>query len=224
MQTTSAHIRSTFCALTVLWLLVLWLPLNAQQIDDREDEGVFTVLLAESDFKKNIYHLDAIFGLQLSHDLEEALHNGVTLTLVIETEVIESRDYIWDHVIAEAQQRYEFSYNPLTEAYQLHNLNSGQRYQMPTLNIVLSHMGNLVDWPLVAADRINPNTHYLGRVRVRIDVETFPVPLRLMAYISEGLDLSSAWLSWPLRPEVIGPSIDLKGRSQAPTAGGDHAP
>lgn len=217
-MTSRAHHTHTYHAsvLALLLLVCSW-SLIAQEIDDSDDGGNFTVLLAETDFKNDFYHLDAIFDLQLSHDLEEALHNGVTLSLVINTEVLETRDYLWDRVISSASQRYEFSYNPLTESYLLHNLNSGMRYQMPTLTILISHMSNLVDFPLIEAAQLRDEAEYYGQVQARVDVESLPVPLRLMAYISDGLDLSSAWQSWPLRKEVIGPlSEQAEAEAHAP--------
>lgn len=160
----------------------------------------FRVVAVDTHLEDAVYRLDALFEVRFSHELDEALRNGVPLTFVIEMEISRHRSYLWDEDVALITQRYEARFNALTKHYELYNLNTGVRFNLPDLEVLGFVLGNFVDFPLLDESLIEKDERYQGRIRIRLDVEALPAPLRLTAYTSSGWRLDSEWFSWPLKP------------------------
>jgi len=185
------------------WLAGLLLCLAAAPVvadDAPVTEPGFTVVSAKSWVENQVVRLNARFDLRFSDDLNEALQNGVSLDLVIAIDVIKERDYIWSTTVASLQQRYEISYHPLTKHYVLHNLNNDVEFQFPNLESLVGVISVLSDFPLIDASLLEPDAHYRGEIQVAVDRDSFPVPLRLMSYVTGDWYLSSEWFAWPLLP------------------------
>lgn len=158
----------------------------------------FDVLYAKSKVVNQVLRLDAGFNLRLSDKLKEALHKGVPLIFEIEVEAFQRRDYIWNEDVAHVSQLYKLEYNELTQHYVTRNLNAGTEYSLPNLNSALSVISTLGDFPFLSSERLAEESDYSGRIRIKINIDEFPVPLRLWAYVSDDLSLSSEWYEWPL--------------------------
>jgi hypothetical protein len=147
----------------------------------------------------NVYYLDARLEYVLTEPMLEAVHKSVPLTFVLYIEVYQQRNYLWDNGIAKLEQRYQLVYQPLTQQYQVRNLNSGSLHNLPSLQIALSVLGTVVDLPLLDQELLAEDTVYQARLQVQLDIEELPVPLRLLSYFSDEWRLRSEWYSWPLQ-------------------------
>jgi hypothetical protein len=158
----------------------------------------FTVNQGKTELVDNVYQLDASLGYQFTPETLDALDNGVPLTLVLDIEVYRPRRYLWDEVIASLAQRYEIHYHALSDQYLLRHLNSGAQFTYPTLDSALASLGTVRNIPIIDAPLLEPGKHYMVRVRSRLDIDALPVPLQLIAYVSQDWWLSSGWYSWDL--------------------------
>ena len=154
---------------------------------------------AQTRLVNEVYYLDAQLDYVLTEPMLEAVHKSVPLTFVLYIEVFQQRNYLWDDVIADLEQRYQLVYLPLTQQYQVRNLNSGALHNLPSLQIALSVLGTVVDLPLLDKDLLASDTAYQTRLRVQLDIEELPVPLRLLSYFSDEWRLRSEWYSWSLQ-------------------------
>ena len=189
-------------ALGIASILMLMLCLLSAPPVSAEEEGVepsFSIVSAESRIDDQVIRLDAAFELIFSENLIEALHNGVPLTLLVEMDVLRERSYWLSETVAEIEQRFQVTYNPITGRYQYHNLNSDARFQLPSFDVVTLMLSHLSNFPLLDHSLLESGERYLGRIRIRVDREKFPVPLRLMSYVSSDWDLVSEWYEWPLQ-------------------------
>jgi len=191
------------------WLLMLclalplvWAPAWADEpvAPELEAEPGFAVLTAGSKLVDGVVRLDVLFDLQFSDQLVEALQNGISLNLLIEIEILKQRNYLWSKQVATLEQRYQISYQPLTNHYVLNNLNSDLEFQFPTFESLLAVVTMLHDFPLLDYTLLEEEASYLGDIRIAVDRSSFPVPLRLMSYVSDDWHLASDWYSWPLLP------------------------
>ncbi len=194
MTTPARHILLTLLS---LWSLLSW-PALAQEQEAREPG--LRILSTETRVVDGVVRLDAAFDLKLSDELIEAIHNGVPITLNIEMEVWRERSYWPDDEIARVVQRYTFTYNELTRSYRLDNLNSGTHYNLPSLDAALWVASALSDFPFLDVSLLEPGERYYYRMRLGIDVESLPVPLRAMALIFSRWHLTGEWRRWPLQP------------------------
>lgn len=87
-------------------------------------------------------------------------------------------------------------HHELTRQYTVRNLNIDTQSAFPTREGALDALGRIVDLPLIDANLLDPAESYIGRLRVSIDTDALPVPLRLLALVSSEWRLSSDWHEW----------------------------
>jgi hypothetical protein len=142
--------------------------------------------------------LDADIRYSLSEKALEALYNGVPLTLELDIRVLRHRRFLWNEEVASLTQRYRLRYHPLTEQYLVKNLNTDHQENYATLNAALEAMGHIENFPMLDKRLLDSDEDYTAQLRVRLDIEALPAPLRPLAYLSPSWRLSSDWYSWPL--------------------------
>lgn len=174
-------------------LLVLALtPVSA-----RADE--FTIRRAYSEEVGGIYRLNAEIDYVLSAEAREALENGVPLNIKLYIDVKRQRPYVWDETVATLVQHYQLRYHALTEQYIVKNFNSGVQETYSTLRSAMRALGRIEDIPMLDAELLEPDSHYMIHLRARLDIEALPAPLRPWAWFSPNWRLSSNSYSWKLQ-------------------------
>ena len=175
------------------WLgLVLCLWLGLAWADGFSVQRVHTYLA------QDVYRLDADLKLEFSPASLEAMRNGVPLTLELEMRVRQVRDWVWDEDLAHVVQRYRLEYHALSGQYLLVNLNSSTRQSYPTLGMATDRIARIRDFPLLDRSLLQTKQLYYGELRLKLDIESLPAPLRPLAYISSDWWLSSEWYRWAL--------------------------
>lgn len=162
-------------------------------------DGGFEVRSAAARLVDGVYFVDARIDLELSDRALEALDSGVALTIQLQIEVIRKRAFLPDALVAELRQDTTLSYEPLTQRYVVRNLNSGQQQSYATLFSALSSLGRVSGLPVIDAALLARNAGHRMRLRVVLDQDTLPGPLRLIAFWSSGFRLVSEWYGWTLR-------------------------
>lgn len=139
-------------------------------------------------------------NLDLSPTALEALDHGVPLTLVFHVRVRRAGAWIWEDSLIDEQWRYVIRYRPLSERYEVYRLPGGRRADFVTRDAALRALSELTDEVLIARERLAPHLDYELQLKVFLDIEELPLPLRPMAYLKPSWKLSSGWTKWPLRP------------------------
>jgi hypothetical protein len=140
------------------------------------------------------------FELALSEKVEEALHKGIVLHIIIEAELAEQRWY-WDKVITKWALRRHLRYHALSGRYVVTDLYEDEIRSFDTLPEALRHLGNLSSQLLMIAPNknIKADAPYELRLRARLDIEALPAPLRPVAYTSPSWLLNSGWTAWSVQ-------------------------
>jgi hypothetical protein len=159
----------------------------------------FSIEHAEIHLVDDVYMLDADLHYKLSEELIEALQNGVSLTLRLTIKVERERSYWWDESIATLKQGYELKYYALGKQYKLKHLNTGIQETFGSLDAALSRLNKLKDLPLLDKYLIENDEIYWVYLQIHLDIESLPVPLRPIAYMSSQWRLSSDWYLCPLQ-------------------------
>ncbi|MEW6354140.1 MAG: DUF4390 domain-containing protein [Pseudomonadota bacterium] len=188
-----------------MWLMALCLCASvapaqppATVTEPREPEN-FVVRHAETTLVNGVYLLDAEIDYRFNPDVLEALENGVPLILELQIEIIHPREWLWDEEFTTLQQRYRFQYHALTQQYLVKNLNSGIQYNYPARDAAIRALGTVSGLPILDKRLLEPEEPYTARLRARLDVESLPTPLRLLAYVSPQWQLVSDWYEWSLQ-------------------------
>lgn len=178
------------------WLCLLFLLL----LYHSASSAGFTIIKAKTHLLDDVYLLDATFDYKLSEVTIEALQNGVALTLVVNIVIERERLYLWDKTIASLQQRYELKYSALSKQYVLVYKNTGIQETFPSLNEIITRINQLKEFPLIDKSLIKKNETYMVSLQIELDIESLPIPLRPIAYLSSQWRLSSDWYLCPLQP------------------------
>ncbi len=168
--------------------------------DAQEDPGRFEVRSASAGLESgtDVYFLDARLELRLSTEARQALESGVPLSIRVEVEIIHVRRFLLDRESAELTQLYELQYHPLLERYTVRNVNSGTLDTFSSLFAALNSLGRIDRLPLIDQALLDPERIYDVRLRVLLDTEQLPGPLRLLAFWRRDWSLGSEWYRWSL--------------------------
>jgi hypothetical protein len=162
-------------------------------------EPGFTITRAEAKLVNQVYHVSVEINYEFSNKVLEAIQSGVPMVIELDIEVRRPRSYLWDEQIAQLKQRFQLQYHALAEQYIVINLNSGAQNTAPTLDSALYYLKNIDDLPLIDQQLLDPNEDYKVRVKVGLEFDSLPVPLKLSAYTSpRSWWLGSGWFVWDL--------------------------
>ncbi len=155
----------------------------------------FTIQYAETQLEEGVYLLDASFNYGLTEPVIEALQNGVTLTLLLSIDIKRERWYLWDENITTLKQQYELKYFALSKKYMLNLTNTGIQEIHSSLDSLLMRLNYLEDFPLIDAALISDESSYMVYLKIQLDIEALPAPLRPVAYFSSDWRLASDWFA-----------------------------
>ena len=158
----------------------------------------FAVRNAQFRVTNGVVNMDADIDFPLSDAAREALGNGVTLTVVIESKVKIRRSYLWDDTVATISARYGIEYHALSSQYMLSNVNLGITQSFSSLTALRADLGRVRNFPLLGVSQLAPTDRYSVHVQARLDIESLPAPLRPLAYLSTRWRISSDWYHWNL--------------------------
>jgi hypothetical protein len=164
--------------------------------DDIEREGYFEVRSASTQSVDGVHRLDARLQLVLSSEALAALESGVTLTIELQLQVIRSRRMLIDSVDAELALRYELEYRPMSQRYNLKNLNSGDQDSFATLYSALNNLGRVQSLPVVDDALLEAGKDHRIRLRAMLNTQQYPAPLRLLFFWRDQWQLQSEWFEW----------------------------
>ncbi len=180
--------------------MLLAMSLLPALVPAADEDGLFQVITAETRLVDQVYRLNARLELQLSDAARQALDNGVALVLDWQVEVNREYDWSWwGFQVAELQQRYQLQYHALSQRFVVRNLNTGEQTSYRSLPDALAVIGAIRDFPMLDQRVLDKGKPYRARLRVVLDIESLPTPMRLWAYTSSQWRLKSEWYTWPLR-------------------------
>ena len=149
------------------------------------ERGHFAIRHAQVQLQpSDVYMLSADLEYQLSKEHLEALHNAVSLPIILDISVYRKRSYWWDEEVSSLQQHYRLNYRSLSAQYELLHLNTDLQTTYHTLHAALQALGRLRDFPLLENQKIHADSAYYVRLQSYLDIESLPVSLRAVAYLS----------------------------------------
>jgi len=162
--------------------------------------GHFAIRHAETKLHDHVYHLNADLDYQFSDVILDALRNSISITLVLEITVEQSRDYLWDNDIATLKQTYRIRYHKLSQRYIITNLNTQLNRSYQSIHSGLRKLGEIRHFPLLDAELIKSDKAYIVSLKTHLDIEALPAPLRPIAYFTDEWRLKSEIYTCPLIP------------------------
>jgi hypothetical protein len=184
--------KFNLCLLPLLLLIAV--PVQAQGI---------SVEHAELQAVEDSYQVDADFTVSFSREVEEAINKGVTLSFLVEFELMEPNKYWFDQEVASASFPISLSYHALSRQYLVKTGMHQSTYA--TLQEAVEELNKVRGWVVMEKTVIKKDLPYYAMLRMRLDQSKLPKPLQVSAIGSEGWNLVSERHRWtPLleKPEV----------------------
>lgn len=179
-------------------LLTVMLSGPAVARDDPE-EGHFEVRTAYTELIDGVYYLSADIDYGLSPAALDALRSGVELTIEVQVQVFRDRRMWWDAGVADVRHRYQLSFHPLSQRYVIRELDTSDAESFASYREAIERLGRISDLPVIDEAALEPDKRYDVRMRIAIDVEELPSPLKVFAFILSEWELTSDWYRWTLR-------------------------
>jgi hypothetical protein len=162
-------------------------------------EPSFVVSSAGTVLVDKVYRLNAKIRYRFSDEALDALDSGVPLVVELAIEIERKRDYVWNETVASLRQRYQLSYEALTQRYVVTNLNSGADNYYGSRAAAITALGDVDNLPILDAGLLSPGEQYIVSLQASLDLDALPVPMRVVGYFSSNWRLASEWVSWPLQ-------------------------
>lgn len=142
--------------------------------------------------------LNADIDYRFSKTALEALENGITLPLEVEVMVKSQREWLWDKAEWYVTLRYQLRYLALSKSYEVINESSGSRREFASRGAAINALGRIRGMPVARSFCSSAKHDCRLLIKVTLDREQLPLPLRPEAYLNLDWYLSSGWRQWPL--------------------------
>lgn len=141
--------------------------------------------------------LDGNLDLGLTTKVEEALSKGIPLEVIVDIRLHQQRRWLWDKNVASWTLRRRIQYHALSGQYLVSTGESGadSSESFITQQDALKQLGVFSDFRL-ALPGTPAEGDYFIEMRVNLDIEALPAPLRPVAYTSLAWHLNSGWTTW----------------------------
>lgn len=161
----------------------------------------FKVAEIQPRFVEQALVLNGNLELGLNTKVEEALSKGIPLEVVIDIQLHRERRFLWDPKIATWTLHRRIQYHALSGQYLVNSLAPEAEVgeSLLTLTEALKQLGSLNGVTLPLGKAVSEHEHSVD-VRVSLDIEALPTPLRPVAYTSFTWHLNSGWTSWKVTP------------------------
>jgi hypothetical protein len=142
--------------------------------------------------------LNADIDYQFSQTAITALDNGISLPLDVDVVVNSQREWLWDKTEWKTTLSYQIRYLALSKSYELMNESSGSLRSFSSRRAAINALGRIRGMPVAKSYCPSANQQCELLIRVTLNREGLPLPLRVVAYMSLDWYLSSGWKRWPL--------------------------
>jgi len=142
--------------------------------------------------------LNAVFNIELSPGLEDALQKGLVLTFQTEFELTRGRWYWFDERPSQVMRQTRVSYQPLTKQYRIST--EGFSFSVGTMREALQAAGTIGGWRIIERANIDLGKTYIAALRMTLDRSKLPKPFQVNALNNRDWNVSSDWLRFPFSP------------------------
>lgn len=180
--------------LTFVW--GIWLALTAGAVCAQPNSG------SGASFERGVDGRSWLLNVDLSPPvnarLEEAIERGLTLSFVVEFELIRPRWYWWDQRVSSASMTWRLSYHAITREYRLSR--DAQTRVFGSLDAALSDMARVRGWSVIRDEELQGGANYVAQVRLRLDTSVLPKPFQVDAMTNRDWNPQVEWIRFTFTP------------------------
>ncbi|MDD4965368.1 DUF4390 domain-containing protein [Halothiobacillus sp.] len=182
--------RAAVSALSFFLLLLFALP------GTEASASSATIVRAHAEIREGVVYLDVDLKLVLDKEMIDAMRNAIPLNLSMISVIESPRDWWFPDEVASDQRRYQLEYHALSKTWLVTDTLEHEARSFSTLDGALRSLQRIRAWPVTTAKHLKGRGPLVGRVRMVLDVNKLPLPLRLPALFDSRWSLNSDWFSW----------------------------
>jgi len=176
-------------ALTGLGAAVALLPWQPVQAETR-------VIDVHAEVREQAVFLDADLAVHLDAEVIDALRNSIALNLVVEAELVAPREWLWDRRLLGGKRALRLEYHALSRTWMVTDVTARETHTFSKLADAVRSLSRIRAWRLGSSTALPKEGRVLGKLRVRLDINKLPLPLRVPALFRDDWDLGSDWFLW----------------------------
>jgi hypothetical protein len=169
------------------------LPAHADALD-----GVLEVRSAYVSVEGGVFLLHARIEYPVNPAIRDALHDGVTLTVDLDTRIERERRFWLNADIVDLTLRRELGYHAVSDRYIVRDVRSGNQKSFATLEEALSDLGTVDGWPVLVEPQLITEGNYRISVRAGVRRGRLPTSLRALMFWTDDWHRVSQWYTWSL--------------------------
>ncbi len=154
------------------------------------------VVGAHAEVREGTVYLDVRMALSFDQELIEAMRNAIPIHFTLSARIEAPRDWLYPRTIISDDRRYRLEYHALSKTWLLTDDLEHEARSFSTLYGALRSLERVRAWPIASAKRIETHDRLIGRVRLTLDIDKLPLPLRFPALFDSRWALNSPWYLW----------------------------
>ena len=179
----------------VLISLILGLCVPAAHADALD--GVLQVRSAYVSVEGGVFLLHARIDYPVNPVIRDALHDGVTLTVDLDTHIERERRFWFNADIVDLALRRELDYHAVSDRYLVRDVRSGNQKSFATLEEALVDLGTVEGWPVLVEPQLAEGSYRIS-VRAGVRRGRLPASLRALLFWTDDWHRVSEWYTWLL--------------------------
>ncbi len=176
----------------LLVVILVSVPARAEQV------AVFVVEDANFSMQNSLLLLDAHLVIELPDYISIAVDRGFAVPLMFEVEILETKNYWFDKKIVSLKQQYLLHYLPMLDSYVVSDVNQGQRHYFDSRERAVGSIEVIYNYAMLDIGNIAQDLDVYARMRVGLDVDELPLPLKSSSLWDNDWDLQSEWFNWEI--------------------------
>jgi hypothetical protein len=182
---------SRLVLMSSLAILMLLMPLSAA-----DDGEAFRVISANFSLNESLLELNAEIAIELPSYIKTAIEQGFAVPLMFQVEILSARKYWLDEKIIALKQQFLLHFLPMLSSYVIFDLNAGQRYYFDSLSEAVHYLHVVYNYPMLNINNISEDREVYARIRVGLDSDELPIPLKSSSLWDNDWGLKSDWYAW----------------------------
>jgi hypothetical protein len=160
-------------------------------------DGVLQVRSAYVSVERGVFSLHARIDYPVNPVIRDALHDGVTLTVELDTRIERERRFWFNADVVELMLRRELDYHAVSDRYLVRDVRTGNQKSFATLEEALTDLGTVEDWPVLTEPQLAEGSYRIS-VRAGVRRGRLPASLRALMFWTDDWHRVSEWYTWLL--------------------------
>jgi len=160
-------------------------------------DGVLEVKSAYVSVEGGVFLLHARIEYPVNPAIRNALHDGVTLSVDLDTRVERERHFWFNAEIVDLTLRRELGYHAVSDRYLVRDVRSGNQKSFATLEEALTDLGTVEGLPVLVEPQLTEGNYRIS-VRAGLRRGRLPASLRALMFWTDDWHRVSEWYTWSL--------------------------